>query len=278
MDGAGRAVVPLIAVVGAMVSLLLFLLARAHVRHREREWHTTRETAALASQVQARNTELAAASKLNSEFLATSGKHLLGLIDDILDLSRIETNRLSVSHAPARVEKAVDAAIGFLRPQARAKGVALETRCDSPDDLYLGDERRVQQILTNLLANAVKFTPAGGMVTLRCDHAAELPPDTEAPASGPWICFTVEDIGVGIAPAQQQRIFQPFVQGDSGYTRTHGGAGLGLTISRRLARLRGGELSLESVVGEGTDFTLWLPAAAHEAPPTHPRAELAERS
>jgi signal transduction histidine kinase len=318
MDGAGRAMVPLVAVVGVMVSLLLFLLARAHVREREREWRTTRETAALASQVQARNTELAAASRLKSEFLATmsheirtplnailgytdiiqlglsgpvtpeqsaqlarittSGRHLLGLIDDILDLSRIEANRLNVCHAPARVEKAMDAAIGFLRPQATAKGVALETHCEDPDDHYLGDEQRVQQILTNLLANAVKFTARGGQVILRCGHAAELPPQTEAPASGPWICFTVADTGVGIAPAQQQRIFQPFVQGDSGYTRAHGGAGLGLTISRRLARLMGGELTVESEVGEGSRFTLWLPAATGEAPSARPTAELAERS
>jgi signal transduction histidine kinase len=318
MDSAGRAMVPVVAVVGAMVSLLLFLLVRAHVREREREWRTTRETAALASQVQARNTELAAASRLKSEFLATmsheirtplnailgytdiiqmglsgpvtpeqsaqlgrittSGRHLLGLIDDILDLSRIEANRLSVSHAPVRAERAMDAAIGFLRPQATAKGVELETYCEQPDDLYLGDEQRVQQILTNLLANAVKFTPSGGRVTLRCGHAAELPPDTEAPASGPWLCFTVADTGVGIAPAQQQRIFQPFVQGDSGYTRTHGGAGLGLTISRRLARLMGGDLTVESVVGQGSHFTLWLPAATREAPSMRRATELAERS
>jgi signal transduction histidine kinase len=317
MDNAGRALVPLVAAVGAIVSLLLFLLVRAHVRERESEWRTTRETAALASQVQARNTELAVASRLKSEFLATmsheirtplnailgytdiiqlglsgpvtpeqsaqlarittSGRHLLGLIDDILDLSRIEANRLNVSHGPARVEKAMDAAIGFLRPQATAKGVALATHCEDPDDQYQGDEQRVQQILTNLLANAVKFTPAGGQVTLSCGHAGELPPHTEAPASGPWICFTVADTGVGIAPAQQQRIFQPFVQGDSGYTRAHGGAGLGLTISRRLARLMGGELTLESEVGAGSRFTLWLPAATGEAT-ARSTTELAERT
>jgi signal transduction histidine kinase len=318
MDSAGRATVPLVAVVGTMVSLLLFLLARAHVRDREREWRTTRETAALASEVQARNTELAAASRLKSEFLATmsheirtplnailgytdiiqmgisgpvtpdqsaqlarittSGRHLLGLIDDILDLSRIEANRLSVSHAPARVERAVDAAIGFLRPQATAKGVALEARCEGPDDLYTGDEQRVQQILANLLANAVKFTPPAGRVTLHCGRAGERPRGTEAPAIGPWNCCTEADTGVGIAPAQQQQIFQPFVQGDGGYTRAHGGAGLGLTISRRLARLMGGELTLESVPGEGSRFTLWLPAVAHHGSAMGATAELAERS
>ncbi len=318
LDSAGRATVPLVASVGAMVSLLLFLLARAHVRDREREWRTARETAALASQVQARNTELATASRLKSEVLATmsheirtplnailgyteiiemglsgpvtteqssqlaritsSGKHLLALIDDILDLSRIEANRLSVSHAPARVEEAVDAALGFLRPQAAAKHVRLETQCEHPDGRYLGDEQRVQQILTNLLTNAVKFTPPGGQVTLHCGRSAELPPGTEAPASGPWICFTVEDTGVGIAPAQQQRIFQPFVQGDSGYTRAHGGAGLGLTISRRLARLMGGELTLESALGKGSRFTLWLPAAPYVDAPSRPTVALAEHS
>ncbi|HEX5973237.1 MAG TPA: CHASE domain-containing protein [Gemmatimonadaceae bacterium] len=317
LDSAGRGMVPLVAAAGAMVSLLLFLLARSHVRDREREWRATRETAALASQVQARNAELAAANRLKSEFLATmsheirtplnaiigyteiiemglsgpvtpeqsaqlsriasSGKHLLGLVDDILDLSRIEANRLSVSQVPARVETVMDAALGFLRPQATAQHIALVSSSGDPEDCYVGDEQRVQQILVNLLANAVKFTPAGGQVTLRSGRAAELPAGTDAPASGPWIWFTVEDTGVGITPELQQRIFQPFVQGDSGYTRTHGGAGLGLTISRRLARLMGGELTMESAQGEGSRFTLWLPAAGHDAMPTRERAELAER-
>ena len=318
LDSAGRGMVPLVAAVGAMVGLLLFLLARAHVRDREREWRTTRETAALASQVQARNQELAAANRLKSEFLATmsheirtplnaiigyteiikmglsgpvtpeqsaqlsriasSGKHLLGLVDDILDLSRIEANRLSVSQVPARVETVMDAALGFLRPQATAQHIALVSASEDPDDCYVGDEQRVQQILVNLLANAVKFTPAGGQVTLHSGRAAELPAGIDAPASGPWICFTVEDTGVGITPELQQRIFQPFVQGDSGYTRTHGGAGLGLTISRRLARLMGGELTMESARGQGSRFTLWLPAADREATPRGEAAELAERS
>jgi len=101
---------------------------------------------------------------------------------------------------------------------------------------------------------------------------------TEAPASGPWICFTVEDTGVGIAPDLQQRIFQPFVQGDSSYTRSHGGAGLGLTISRRLARLMGGELTMESTQGEGSRFTLWLPAVEREESPAREPAELFQRS
>jgi signal transduction histidine kinase len=288
------------------------------VRDREREWRTTRETAALASQVQARNEELAAANRLKSEFLATmsheirtplnaiigyteiiemglsgpvtpeqsaqlsriasSGKHLLGLVDDILDLSRIEANRLSVSQVPARVGVAMDAALGVLRPQATAQHIALVSSCDQPDDCYVGDEQRVQQILINLLANAVKFTPVGGQVTVGCGRAAELPAGTEAPASGPWICFTVEDTGVGITPELQQRIFEPFVQGDSGYTRSHGGAGLGLTISRRLARLMGGELTMESTQDEGSRFTLWLPAADRAAIPEREPAELAERS
>ena len=318
LDSAGRGMVPLVAVIGAMVSLLLFLLARAHVRDREREWRTTRETAALASQVQARNEELAAANRLKSEFLATmsheirtplnaiigyteiigmglsgpvtrdqsaqlsriasSGKHLLGLVDDILDLSRIEANRLSVSQVPAPSATVMDAALGFLRPQAAARHITLVSSCEDADDRYVGDEQRVQQILTNLLANAVKFTPDGGQVSLHCGRAAELPVGIEAPASGPWICLTVEDTGTGIAPELQQRIFQPFVQGDSGYTRSHGGAGLGLTISRRLARLMGGELTMESAEGEGSRFTLWLPAADREQMPAGAAAELAERS
>jgi len=98
-------------------------------------------------------------------------------------------------------------------------------------------------------------------VRVECGTIDRPPVDLDATVAGGWTYFAVEDTGIGIAPEMLQRIFQPFVQGDGGYTRAHAGTGLGLTISRRLARLMGGDLTVESVHGEGSRFTLWLPAA-----------------
>jgi signal transduction histidine kinase len=156
----------------------------------------------------------------------------------------------------------VDAALALVRPEASTKGLTLDATCKCTRDVvYLGDASRVQQVLVNLLSNAVKFTPAGGRVQVRCGVVARPPVDLEATAPGGWTYFGVEDDGIGIAPELLERIFQPFVQGEGGYTRAHAGTGLGLTISRRLARLMGGDLTVESVQGEGSRFTLWLPAA-----------------
>jgi signal transduction histidine kinase len=194
--------------------------------------------------------------------IASSGQHLRGLIDDILDLSRIEAGRLTVGSEASVTGRAVTAAIEIVRPQAAAKNVALVDRCQGdPDALFFGDAQRVQQVLVNLLSNATKFTPEGGRVSVECGTMQHPRLDLEARSTSGWTYFAVEDTGVGIAPAMLERIFQPFVQGEGGYTRAHPGTGLGLTISRRLARLMGGDLTVESVQGEGSRFTLWLPAA-----------------
>jgi signal transduction histidine kinase len=200
------------------------------------------------------------------ERIAASGNHLLGLIEDILDLARIEAGRLSVGSALGVTGAAAEAALALIRPQAAAKGVAMSAECEGERDApYLGDEQRVRQVLVNLLSNAVKFTQPGGRVVVHCGRAGELPAHAEATGSGPWSCLTVEDNGNGIAPEMLQRIFQPFVQAERGYTRAHAGTGLGLSISRRLARLMGGDLTVESVQGEGSRFTLWLVAPAEVA-------------
>jgi PAS domain S-box-containing protein len=200
------------------------------------------------------------------ERIAASGKHLLGLIEDILDLARIEAGRLSVGSAPGIAGDAADAALALIRPQAAAKGVVMALECDGDRDApYLGDDQRVRQVLVNLLSNAVKFTPHGGCVSVHCGRASHLPAGAVAAGGGPWSYVTVEDNGIGLAPELHQRIFQPFVQADHGYTRAQSGAGLGLSISRRLARLMGGDLTVESMQGEGSRFTLWL-ATPVEAP------------
>jgi signal transduction histidine kinase len=189
-----------------------------------------------------------------------SGKHLLSLISDILDLSKIEAGSMDVRRETARATVAVDAALALVEPQAAARGVELVNRCEAPQDVrYVGDEGRVQQILANLLSNAVKFTNPGGRVTVHCSSMA-------TPSNGSaWTVMRVSDTGIGIAADRLSSIWQPFVQGDMGHTRAYGGTGLGLTISRQLALLMDGDLTVESTIDEGSTFTLWLPAATPSA-------------
>ena len=203
------------------------------------------------------------------ERLTLSSQHLLGLVNDVLDLSRIEAGETRVARRDAWTGSAVHAALELVRPQAAIRGVRLVDAGPSEQGLpYVGDEDRVRQILVNLLSNAVKFTAAGGTVTITCDWLAETPqsadPLQDPDVSGPWATVRVEDTGIGIAPEEQDRIFEPFHQVDRGHTRTAGGTGLGLAISRQLARLMGGDLTVESTPGAGSAFTLRLPAARHD--------------
>ncbi len=189
--------------------------------------------------------------------IRSSGDHLTSLVNEILDLAKIEAGRMDVEPSVEPASEAIEGAIGLIRPQAAAKSVQVSNR--TPADTtphYLGDPQRVQQILTNLLSNAVKFTAAGGLVTIHAGTGTR--PDQEDPQA-PWMCIVVEDSGIGIANDDLDRVFQPFVQVENGYTRAHGGTGLGLTISRTLAHMMGGELAVTSIVGDGSRFTLWLP-------------------
>jgi hypothetical protein len=140
---------------------------------------------------------------------------------------------------------------------------------------YLGDPHRVQQILVNLLANAVKFTPSGGRVTVTCGLRRLPAPDADVEpvidvGERGWAFLRIEDTGIGIVPEQLAAIFEPFVQVDQGRTRAYGGTGLGLTIARRLARLMGGDITARSAPGVGSTFFLWLPAARAEDVPETP--------
>ena len=209
--------------------------------------------------------------------IGASGRHLRGLIEDILDLSKIEAGRLTVGTTLGVPAQTVSAALALARPQVSAKGIEISEVCGCEGEArYLGDEQRVEQVLINLLSNATKFTPSGGRIRVECGSTERPSVDLDAAPGGAWVWFAVEDSGIGIAPELLERIFQPFVQGDGGYTRTHAGTGLGLTISRRLARLMGGDITVQSVQGEGSRFTLWLPAAAaqrHDSPGVSPVAE-----
>ncbi|MGZ8377340.1 MAG: sensor histidine kinase [Gemmatirosa sp.] len=200
--------------------------------------------------------------------IEASGRHLLALIDDVLDVSKIEAGELTVDRRPSELVDVVEAALTLVRPQADAKRVALAA--PAPEACaalrYVGDPDRVRQVLVNLLSNAVKFTPEGGRVDVTCG--------VEGDGAAPQIAVAVRDTGIGIPAEQHARIFEPFVQVNGGLSRRVGGTGLGLAISRQLVHLMGGEITVESAPGAGSTFTLWLPAssAAWEA-----RVRLGER-
>lgn len=190
--------------------------------------------------------------------ITASSRHLLTIVEEVLDLAKIEAGRLNVEVGRARVSDAVSAALALVGPLAAQRGIEIRNQVPvDPDARYVGDEDRVRQILVNLFSNATKFTESGGRVTITCDAI----PDPDREASGaPWTRIHVTDTGIGIAPEQTERVFGAFEQVEAGRTRTRGGTGLGLTISLRLARLMGGDLTVESESGEGSTFTLWLPS------------------
>jgi PAS domain S-box-containing protein len=195
------------------------------------------------------------------ERIRSSSRHLLGLVNDTLDLSRIEADRMPVGLDTAAIGPAVEGALSLVEPQARAKELRLanEVSGSAAETPYRGDEERVRQILVNLLGNAVKFTPRGGRVSISAGTAEHASSDAELKGAGPWAWIRVEDTGPGIPAARLAAIFEPFEQVDMSGGQ-HGGSGLGVTISRRLARLMGGDLTARSDVGRGASFFLWLPA------------------
>jgi hypothetical protein len=197
--------------------------------------------------------------------IRASGRHLLGLVSEVLDLAKVEAGRLSLQHGVGRTRPAADAALALVQPVAESRGIVLSPEySDGGDATYEGDEDRVRQILVNLLNNAVKFTEPGGSVSIETGMTKQ--PDAEARlVNGSWIYFRVADTGIGIPPEQIAAIFDPFVQVERGHTRQNDGSGLGLTISRRLARLMRGDLTVRSKIGQGSTFTLWLPAASDAA-------------
>ncbi len=198
--------------------------------------------------------------------LRLSGSHLVGLVNDVLDLAKADAGRLSMVAEKASAVSAIETAVATTQQEADTANVRLIDASSSQQKIrgvsYVGDERRVRQILINLVANAIKFTPPGGRVTLTCGAEDESPTGTHLVGAGPWAFIRVTDTGTGVPFDQHSAVFEPFVQAEGGYTRGKGGTGLGLTISRRLARLMGGDLVLESDsfdAAPGAIFTLWLP-------------------
>jgi hypothetical protein len=197
-----------------------------------------------------------------------SGRHLLGLVEEVLDIAKVEAGQMRVELGPVSATRVITAAATLVRPQAASAGVDVDaSACTDILSEVTGDERRVRQILLNLLANAVKFTRPGGRVTVACNRVEGTPPF--APMQlGSWMCLAVSDTGIGIEPENLETIFEPFVQLDASHTRARGGTGLGLAISRRFARLMGGDISVSSRMGQGATFTLWLPAWERDRPAT----------
>jgi len=199
-----------------------------------------------------------------------AGRHLLHLVEDLLDYSRLEAGRTTVERRAFRLANPVGAALDLIAPQTATRGLELvdavsgsaaEVRC-------MGDEHRVRQILLNLLANAMRFTTAGGRIILSAGTAVMPSPEAVLTGAGPWSYLRVEDTGAGIAGDRLAAIFEPYEQADATAAAQRGGTGLGLAISRRLARLMGGDLTVQSQVGAGSAFYLWLETApADHAPP-----------
>ena len=180
-----------------------------------------------------------------------SSRQLLDLINDLLDLAKIEAGRMELNIAPMSIRDTAEGLITLIRPQADKRHIDLQLKVKPNLPMVQTDAGKVQQIVFNFLANAVKFTPDGGTITLSAQVATQ--PDNS------FVRFTVTDTGPGIAREDHQRIFDKFIQLDSSVTREHLGTGLGLTISRDLAQLLQGRIELDSDAGRGASFSLVLP-------------------
>jgi signal transduction histidine kinase len=181
------------------------------------------------------------------EDILSSGNHLLSLINDVLDLSKVEAGQVELEVATFSLREALERGVVMVRERAVKNGVPLSLDLSPDVDLVDGDERRVRQVVFNLLSNAVKFTPQGGSIVVASARV-----DGEVQVS-------VTDTGPGIAPEDQQRIFEEFQQTDVGVEQREG-TGLGLALSKRLVELHGGRIWVESEPGHGSRFVFTLPA------------------
>jgi signal transduction histidine kinase len=183
-----------------------------------------------------------------SGHIRKSGAHLLELINDVLDLSKLDAGRLELSEEDVEPLRVVNDAVGMLRMQANEAGIALQIEVDVKLPSLRIDRRRVRQVLVNLVSNAVKFTPQGGKVTVYAFRNAT------------GLTIAVADTGIGIAPNDITKAFESFRQIDSRLSRRYEGAGLGLPLTKQIVERHGGTIALDSRVGEGTIATVTFPA------------------
>ncbi|MBU7585199.1 MAG: PAS domain S-box protein [Nostoc sp. TH1S01] len=193
-----------------------------------------------------------------------SGRHLLELINDILDLSKIESGKLELQLSDVSVRSLCDVSLTFVKQMALKKNIRLNTYIDGNIDSIQVDERRLRQVLINLLSNAVKFTPEGGSVTIEVRQEEAGKTGEISPSNTTNLCFHIIDTGIGIAPEEIGKLFQPFVQLDSSLNRHYNGTGLGLALVQRIVQLHGGIVSVSSKVGEGSCFTVRIPCRTSE--------------
>ena len=186
--------------------------------------------------------------------IMTGGQQLLAMINDILELAKLEAGKMRLHPETLAVPSVCDQATAMFRPQAEKKNIELKILVDPATLPVRQDAGKLHQILTNLLSNAVKFTPEGGRVTLK------------AASDGTDLVFSVSDTGVGIAPEEQELVFEKFRQAASPMTREQGGTGLGLSIVRELAKLLGGDVTLHSELGRGSTFTVRVSARLADEP------------
>jgi signal transduction histidine kinase/CheY-like chemotaxis protein/HAMP domain-containing protein len=177
----------------------------------------------------------------------TSGKHLLNLINDILDLSKIEAGKMELEPSTVNLRELLEGSLVVVKERALAHGIKLSLNMSDDIDTLIADERKVKQVVFNLLSNAVKFTPDNGEVSIHARRAESL------------VEIAVRDTGIGIAPENQQRVFEEFQQVGETLTGKPEGTGLGLTLTRKLVELHGGTIWLESTPGQGSTFTFTLP-------------------
>ena len=183
--------------------------------------------------------------------IARSGEILLGLIDEMLDMGRIESGKMTLARESFRWPELLDSTLALVREEVRRHGHSLTVRIEKMDhESVIGDKAKIQQVFLNLLSNAVKFTPNGGKIRVLLTEEPARSPDTGA------FLLAVEDNGVGIDPAFLEEIFQPFAREDSGRTTNIHGTGLGLSIAKNIVELMGGDISVKSAPGQGSCFTV----------------------
>ncbi|MQA18251.1 ATP-binding protein [Rugamonas rivuli] len=225
------------------------------------------------------NTELSAQQQEYVDMIRSSGNVLLGILNDVLDFSKIEAGRMELAPSTFKLAEVLEAVSTVMTPNAAARGIQLTVAADAAvPQTVVGDAMRLQQILINLLGNAVKFTEHG-QVALRVERSANGMAGYAGDAVG--LRFVVRDTGIGMDLEQQSRLFEAFNQADASTTRRFGGTGLGLAICRRLAELMGGGIAVSSMPGKGSDFVVTLPfllpQAEALAPPPPVDEEAAEQ-
>jgi signal transduction histidine kinase len=196
--------------------------------------------------------DLTAEQEDHIQFMVRRAEDLSHLVDDMLDLSKIEADRIEVKLEPLNLEPCLQEVVSQLKPMANSKVLHLSLEIEPKLPLAQADSHRIRQVAINLVSNALKFTEKGG-ITISCKQLR----------GQDMLYASVTDTGVGVSPAALSYIFDAFRQADGSTTRRFGGTGLGLTIAKRLIELQGGEIAVESVLGEGTTFSFTLPMVAY---------------